>query len=263
MPKKEKKADSFLKKIKGLDDHAFTILLILFVLFSGYTMVSFYLSTGNQIDLLKADLLLANERDREARETILLSGDSLVETNETLSDNIHRGVFPDVGEDTQHAHKIENLYDRGVIKGYQDGYFRPDQVVSRAEFWVMLNKAIDADFGGMQLENCFEDVKNEWFAADVCFAKEKGFIAGYDGNFYRPYQPVNKAEATKMIVEALGLVLPVESEIIYGDVDLDDWFLPYANVAAVEGFYEQGDTFSPDYNLRRGDVAGVIYNVLN
>ena len=77
-------------------------------------------------------------------------------------------VFPDIG--TRNKTAIDFLYQTGIIQGYPDGRFRPRKPLNRAELLKLVMSGIgiapDSNY-----KNCFPDVREEWFAPFVCYAK--------------------------------------------------------------------------------------------
>ncbi|MBI4994979.1 beta-propeller domain-containing protein [Candidatus Peregrinibacteria bacterium] len=111
-------------------------------------------------------------------------------------------AFSDVPLKHPFAKTIDVLKQKGFVKGYPDGTFAPDATVSRAEFITMIMASAGENLSG---ENCFKDVKNEWFAPFVCSAKKKGIVSGYsDGNF-GPANNINFAEASAVLAKAYKL----------------------------------------------------------
>lgn len=70
-----------------------------------------------------------------------------------------------------------------------------DDHVNRAELLKMLIPE-----PSQEISNCFRDVKNQWFASQICFAKSKGWVKGYGNSEFMPARPVTFAEALKMIL---------------------------------------------------------------
>jgi len=104
----------------------------------------------------------------------------------------------------QYKTSIENLKNLGVVEGYADGTYKPDQQINRAEFLKIVIESLDEDIDFSDYSNCFPDVKNEWFAKYVCYAKENGHVQGYLDGFYKPHHNINYVEALKIIYEANG-----------------------------------------------------------
>jgi len=81
----------------------------------------------------------------------------------------------------------------GIIAGYEDGTFRPDQAITRAEMTVMIAKAIK--LRGTEGNTSFMDVsRNNWAAPFISEMKTKNYIAGYADGTFRPSGKATRAE---------------------------------------------------------------------
>jgi len=79
---------------------------------------------------------------------------------------------------------VTKAIDNKIVSGYDDGTFRPDQPVSRAEFSHMLNAALG---NNATASISFTDVKSsDWYYADVRKAVAAGYVAGYDDGTFKP-----------------------------------------------------------------------------
>ena len=87
-------------------------------------------------------------------------------------------AFSDVSGSNPHKTAIEYLQTHNVLQGYEDGTFRPDFSVNRAELVkiVVAGQGINPDANTHK--NCFSDVGTEWFAPYICYAKAQGWIQG-------------------------------------------------------------------------------------
>ena len=173
-------------------------------------------------------------------------------------------LFEDVSENYKYYKAIEYLREEGVVGGYSDGTFRPDQSVSRVEALKMIFEAIDAELSdGSALT--FPDVDNEeWYVDYVATAKVLGIVDGYPDGTFRPTDPVNKVELLKMLFNAADMdVDPVVIGDPYSDVDNLEWFAPYANLAKESNLTPvNGSYFEPNHDMTRGEVAETIYRLL-
>jgi inhibitor of cysteine peptidase len=126
-------------------------------------------------------------------------------------------AFSDVSS-SSYKTAISALEARGVLKGYEDGTYKPNATINRAEFLkiILQGRGEISSYSGA---NCFDDVHNEWFAKYVCSAKTEGIIAGYPEGDFRPNQPVNFVEAAKIIS------LAYKQEAQSGG---SQWYEPYA-----------------------------------
>jgi len=113
--------------------------------------------------------------------------------------------FPDMATSWfRYSESVTYLRARGVIKGYDDGTFKPQNPINRAEFLKIVfhaRSSTEPVSGG----GCFSDVPEDaWFAPFVCAAKRRGIIGGYPDGTFKPEQTVNIAEALKMVLQAYG-----------------------------------------------------------
>jgi hypothetical protein len=256
----QNKMDQILSRhsFSGMDvPKAFLALLMLFVAVSAYAMGSFFSSTNDYLSRAYSSVVGSDSN--------VLDDEGVVSTGEVSKEDEKKQIFKDVPLNHKNAVAIEALFNLGILAGYTDGSFKPENTINRAEFLAILSSAVDADFAGKKLENCFTDVKTEWFAAFACYAKEAGWVKGYADGSFKPGQGVSKAEAVKIIFEAMEYPLCEEEDLkvpSYNDVAFDSWMAPYA-CAAKEGSIVSGKTlYTPLYEVTRGDTAQLIYNTM-
>ncbi|MBQ2614064.1 MAG: S-layer homology domain-containing protein [Clostridia bacterium] len=182
----------------------------------------------------------------------------LADTTET-----QKGKFTDVAADSLYANAVETLSLLGVINGYPDGSFKPEQNVTRAEFTAMLMRTLN--FGSLGSASAsalpFTDVDDSdssinWSIPNINVAYDKGIINGYEDNTFRPKNNVAYEEALKMIVCTLG----------YTGIDTSTtpWyanFVAQANQLGVTKFASQlGSAETP---ANRACIAQMLYDSLD
>ncbi len=172
--------------------------------------------------------------------------------------------FSDIGQ-SPFRDSIRYLESIGVINGYEDGSFRPLAKINRAELMKVL--VLSSSYSKSDFENsknCFPDVKEEWFAKYVCFAKNRGWVKGYpDGNF-RPQENVNRVEAIKMILNSQYIDSSSPSlKRYFDDVAKEDWFFRYVQIAAEKRILiNNGQLLSPGEQVNRGEVSEMSVRAL-
>ena len=93
-------------------------------------------------------------------------------------------------------HCIASLSVIGLLRGYEDGSFRPDNPISRAECVVLLSRLIEVPAGS----STFSDVpETHWASSDISAGTSAGWLAGYPDGTFRPDQNITRLEAVKMI----------------------------------------------------------------
>ncbi|MBM3230997.1 S-layer homology domain-containing protein [Candidatus Peregrinibacteria bacterium] len=117
---------------------------------------------------------------------------------------------------------IYTAANRGIVRGYPDGHFRPDHPVNRAEALSILMSASGLEsFDEEAPPMSFIDTdENAWYAESLRRAASYGFIEGYptgSGAVFRPGSPITRAEASKLTLFIMisnprinGYVVPVE-----------------------------------------------------
>lgn len=99
---------------------------------------------------------------------------------------------------------IETLSSQGVLNGFPDGTFRPNEPVTRAQFATLVTTAF-------RLRNTsgtfigFRDVPpSHWAANAISTAAANNLVAGFPDGTFRPEQPVTRTEALVILTNALG-----------------------------------------------------------
>lgn len=112
--------------------------------------------------------------------------------------------FSDVAEDAWYADAVNMLASLDMIAGYEDGTFRPDAPITRAEFTAIAMRFANAVPEG---ENIFSDVHaGDWFYDVVVGSIQYGWIGGYEDGTFRPQNTITRAEVTAITNRMLGRV---------------------------------------------------------
>ncbi len=113
--------------------------------------------------------------------------------------------FKDVNSQTEYEDAITTLTTLGVISGYEDGTFRPDNNITRAEFTVLVVRALAMENEQTTEQTIpFEDLLGHYARLNVKTAYDMGIISGFDDGMFRPDDNVTYEQAMKMVVCMLG-----------------------------------------------------------
>ena len=135
-------------------------------------------------------------------------------------------TFTDVQKGNWEENGIMSLVHKGVISGYPDGTFKPNQITKRGEFVSLLNKIF-------RLKNSseikFTDVPKELWCYDaICVAVGEGYIAGYPDGTFKPNAPITREESAVLLAK----ILEKKGEKIEGNIVLPkDEISPWAKEA--------------------------------
>ncbi len=172
--------------------------------------------------------------------------------------NAEAAMLTDI-DSSKNKSAILYLADKGVLAGYPDQTFKPNNVVNRAELLKILTASLGvSDLSG---RNCFPDVTDQWFAPYVCYAKSRGWVSGYADGTFRPSEPVNKVEAIKMLVNAQGYKLDsANGHLGYTDVSSLDWYAPYVQASKSRNLLEeQTGNLGVSSGMTREKIAEIVY----
>ncbi|MDO5712943.1 MAG: S-layer homology domain-containing protein [Tissierellia bacterium] len=127
---------------------------------------------------------------------------------ETGDPGVSKAEYPDVPQDTWYSDAVNYLSHKGIIKGYEDGLFRPNQEISRAEFAAIASRY--ERYSG-DTEKTFPDVdKNHWAIKDISSAASAGWINGYPDGTFKPAQSITRAEVVTIVNRMLHRVCDKE-----------------------------------------------------
>ena len=158
---------------------------------------------------------------------------------------------------------------KAYIVGYDDGTFRPDGDMTRAEaaaiFARLISEEKDETASG---KATFTDIAGSaWYAAEVGYLEKYGIIGGYEDGTFRPDAPVTRAEFTAMTVRYYGLFHEVKypaNTTKYADVSNSYWAVKDITFATNEKWlngYADG-SFRGDSNITRAEVVTVANRVM-
>lgn len=109
--------------------------------------------------------------------------------------------FRDVASGSWYNTYVATLNNAGVITDSSNGYFRPNEAITRAELAAMLAKFSETTSAA----NYFNDVSAKYWAANaIAICAKLGWITGYPDGTFRPDRNVTRAELMAMINRATG-----------------------------------------------------------
>lgn len=149
---------------------------------------------------------------------------------------------------------FERLEEKAIMQGYDDGTYRPENPITRAEFFTIVNRISHV----MQNEGAvFSDLEaNKWYKNEIDLAVTAKYASGYEDGSFRPEAYITRAEAAAVICKAFGGDIEKESD--FSDKDsIAPWAKDYIDILVSGGFmkgYEDGSFKSSAY-ITRGEAA--------
>ena len=180
--------------------------------------------------------------------------------NVFAADTTSKTGFSDVNESTAEGQAIVKMYEAGYIKGYEDGTFKPDGNITRAELTRVFNQV----FGYKADEEKLKTVKNfadnnendAWYYNDVRIAQSNGYINGFGDNTFRPKDNFTRQQTCVVLAQAAKLPTEVKDDIKITD-EISQWAESYVKRAISAGAFslEKNETFRATDNITRGEVC--------
>lgn len=231
-------------------------------------------ATSKSVESEKLSKKEQREKDRQERkrkkqeeaegiEEVIVTEDYIEPTIVLAESSATVSEFSDVTTDSPYYEAVTFLADKGIVKGYSDGTFRPDQLVNRAEALKFILEGIKADLIRGSLP--FYDVmETEWYAEYLYTGYQREIVNGNPDGSFRPQDPVNKAEFLKILFK--GMQVDINPRVIqppYRDVSTDEWFAPYFAYAKDLGIINGGTKkIGPSEPMTRAEVADAMYKLI-
>ncbi|WP_337983497.1 cadherin-like beta sandwich domain-containing protein [Lysinibacillus sp. C5.1] len=154
---------------------------------------------------------------------------------------------------------IEALATRGIITGYKDGTFRPNETISRQHVAVLLTRAFT--FEASRPSIAFSDVApHHPYYHEITILQQAGIIDGIDGAFH-PADHLTRAQLAKILANTLQLQPQTTSS--FTDVDSSHWSAGYIGALERAGI-ALGDNgkFRPEAFVTRAQLAAFLYRAM-
>ena len=135
--------------------------------------------------------------------------DETREANMTKSNS-----YNDMKDGAWYTCAVSTLSKMGIIKGYEDGSFKPDASISRAEFAAI---AARFDPDGDKTPATFSDVSSHWAKDEISIAANHGWIKGYEDGSFKPDQKITRAETMTLVNRVLKR-LPETKDDLHKDM---------------------------------------------
>ncbi len=136
-------------------------------------------------------------------------------TDETRTANMTKSNgYNDVKDGDWFCCAVSTLSKMGIIKGYEDGSFKPNDPISRAEFAAI---AARFDPDGDKTPATFADVTSHWAKDEISIAANHGWIKGYEDGSFKPDQKITRAETMTLVNRVLNR-LPEAKDDLHKDM---------------------------------------------
>ena len=161
---------------------------------------------------------------------------------------------------------ITYLIDEGILSGYPNGKFMPENEITRAEFSKIVAKAFAIRPTGKAQ---FKDIDKSWAKAYIIALSEHGIVKGFPDGTFRPNRKITRAELVAMLMRVAKLddkmLIQNQNTPSFMDVDGKNWAFPYVETAQRLGVVPVhfGVMFEPDTPATRAETAWMVKSLMD
>lgn len=155
---------------------------------------------------------------------------------------------------------------KGIVNGYADGSFKPDEPMTRMQFAAMLVRAL-----GLKAETSTTKFADEadipaWAVGELGAALKAGILQGYEDESLRPNKEINRTEMVAMLIRAYSQQGGMSSQVTFSDISqIPAWALPAISQAVSLGLVtgREQNTFEPLAEATRAEAVTIIMRLLD
>jgi hypothetical protein len=177
--------------------------------------------------------------------------------------------------------EVTAMVEAGVITGYDDGTFKPENDLLRSEAAALLYRVLGIDEPAAPEADPFTDVDaGSWYAGYIAYLESIDVVTGNPDGTYQPAETINRAEfltlalntyyylGDETLQEAIDTAKAAADGTEFADVDGKAWFVEVAGAAKELGFvqgYSCGENkcFNADNNITRAEATTILYNMFS
>lgn len=172
--------------------------------------------------------------------------------------------YPDVDVSTVQGQAIVKMTEAGVVGGYEDGTFRPDGQLTRAEFVKIVNGVFHYQETGEDV-TAFDDIAGHWAQGQIAIAQQNGYIGGVGyiegvGNHcFAPDATLTREQVAVILSRILKLENVFQMNLVLQDA-VSDWAKADVEKAIVCGIFalEDHNTFRATEPITRAEMCQVL-----
>ncbi|MEK3836920.1 MULTISPECIES: YDG domain-containing protein [unclassified Paenibacillus] len=152
--------------------------------------------------------------------------------------------------------EVTDWVDKGLIQGYADGSFKPDNSLKRSEFMALINRA----FGFTETAPvAYKDLStSNWAYTEVAKAVKAGYISGYSDGTIGTGKTISRQEAAVIINRLLKLDAAQTGALFSDSKDIAAWAVNSVNAVAAAGImkgYSDDNSFKPGREITRAEAV--------
>lgn len=181
------------------------------------------------------------------------------------SRNIEVRLFSDMGPSDSDLNSVKLLKDKGIVQGFGDGTFKPEETVNKAQAAKLIVGALPQSVidSASSVELNFKDVStSDWFYEPVRILAGLGAV-DTSQEYFNPAKSVNLAEYLKLMFVAMNVDVSPEVKSEYQNLfKVNEWYSKYLQIGVERNFITESDAKAVDSGLKRRNVARIMAEVI-
>lgn len=178
------------------------------------------------------------------------------------SSNYEEALFTDISAKHNYKNEVRYLVENGLINGYGDGSFKPEQALTRAHAAVLLSRALNLNTAKVSNPG-FTDVSTSHpYYKEIAAIVGAGIMNGTGNNKFDPNAKLTRAQMAKILVVAYDLKGTTDTK--FKDVSEKHWAYEFVHTLAANGIttgYED-QTFKPGVEVSRVHFSLFLYRTI-
>jgi hypothetical protein len=107
--------------------------------------------------------------------------------------------FSDVTAEDWHVNYVETAYNSGLVEGYDDGTYLPNQTVTRAEAVKIVLSSIELAYSDVDADQYDDVLMDDWFAPYVAYAKTWNIASAQTDGLWHPHEEITRGDLSEMM----------------------------------------------------------------
>ena len=171
-------------------------------------------------------------------------------------------VFSDIGNHWAES-AITSWSEYGIVHGYPDGSYRPDNFITRAELAQVIANLMH--LGPATISNPFSDIpENAWYYNAVLGCAAAGYVTGYDDGTFKPADFITREQTFVILARVMGVGESATSAKEFPDGDMiSGWARGYINSLVNGGVVQGYETgyLLPLKNITRAELVFMLNKI--
>ncbi|KJS13044.1 MAG: hypothetical protein VR67_05910 [Peptococcaceae bacterium BRH_c8a] len=161
---------------------------------------------------------------------------------------------------------VQVLASHGIVNGFNDNTFRPEQKITRAEFVALLANCSRTPAQARDSAGFTDVPADHWAAAAIETARQNGWVGGYPGNKFMPGQTITREEMTAMLIRYSGAETVAGDDHLSGFSDrgeISPWAEEALSTAVSLGLVSgYNNRLNPGAETTRAEASVILYRLL-